>query len=145
MHGPYRVISKQGAVYTVQHLVTNELFDFHASFIREFLYDEEFTQPEIIAMIDTESRGIMKVVSHKFNKSKRIANNLMFEIIWDDNDVPEWTHWNSTIGKSEKIHEYLRNNTMVRFIPTKFKWPKDHPNYEKPISNRKRQKSGNKV
>ncbi len=145
MHGPYRVVSKQGAVYTVQHLITNELFDFHASLIREFLYDEEFNQPEIVAMIDTESRGIIKVVSHKWKTKNHIATNLMFEIIWDDNDVPEWTHWNSTIGKSEKIHEYLRNNTMVRFIPTQFKWPRDHPEYEKPISTKKRKKSSNKV
>jgi hypothetical protein len=138
MHGPYRVVSKQGAVYTVQHLITNELFDFHASLIREFLYDEEFTNPETVAMIDTEARGITSVQSHKWFKPKRIANNLMFEIVWDDKDVPEWTHWNSTIGKSEKIHEYLRKNTMVRFIPTQFKWPKDHPDYEKPISRQKR-------
>jgi hypothetical protein len=37
LHGPYRVISKQGAVYTVQNLVTNQLLDFHASLIKEYI------------------------------------------------------------------------------------------------------------
>jgi hypothetical protein len=134
-HGPYKVISKQGAVYTVQSLITYELRDFHASLIKEFFYNDDYTSPETVARIDSESRGITRIFNHVWKTKKTTkAMDLSFEIEWDDSKISELTPWNSSLAKNEEIHKYLRKNSMVRFIPTMYKWPRDHPEYEKPIS-----------
>ena len=88
-----------------------------------------------MARIDSESRGITRIFNHVW-KTKRTtkATDLSFEIEWDDSKISELTPWNSSLAKNEDIHKYLRKHNMVSFIPPKYKWPKDHPQYEKPIS-----------
>jgi hypothetical protein len=76
LHGPYRVISKQGAVYTVQNLVTNQLLDYHASLIKEFTYNETYDKPEIVARMDNEEKGILNVLEHKWKYKKQKLSNL---------------------------------------------------------------------
>ena len=53
-------------------------------------------------------------------------------ILWDDTNEPEWTPWNKSLGDEETVHRYLNDNFMARFIPKKYTWNKDHPNYEQP-------------
>ena len=36
------------------------------------------------------------------------------------------------LGDEETVHRYLNDNYMARFIPKKYTWSKDHPNYEQP-------------
>ena len=36
------------------------------------------------------------------------------------------------MGDEETVHKYLNDNFMARFIPKKYTWNKDHPNYEQP-------------
>ena len=67
LHGPYRIISKQRAVYTVENLVTHQLLDFHTSLLREFRFDVENQEtPEVVARHDSEYRGIKEILTHKF-------------------------------------------------------------------------------
>ena len=42
LHGPYRVVNhnERKSEYTVQHLVTNKLYDYHAKLLREFKHDD---------------------------------------------------------------------------------------------------------
>ena len=41
--------------------------------------------------------------------------------------------WNSTFGAVEKVQKYLNDNQMRKYIPIKYTWDKNHPNYEPPI------------
>ena len=139
LHGPYQVIGKQGSVYTVRHLVTNKSIDFHAKIMREFHFDERGMPPEQTARLDKAYKGIKKVIGHRFtNPYKKWKSNLEFNIIWDDQEISEWTPWNKSLGEEEMIHNYLSNNKLARFIPQRFTWGKDHPNYEKPLWMKKR-------
>ena len=51
---------------------------------------------------------------------------------WDDSKEPVWTPWNRSLGEEETVHKYLNDNFMARFIPKRFTWNKDHPEYEQP-------------
>jgi hypothetical protein len=133
LHGPYRVvnITKNGTVYTVQHLVTNKFYDYHIKFLREFHYDKNI-DPVEVAKHDDEFDDIVLVLDHKFKNSKKRARDLQFQVIWGKNKNPEWQDWNSTISANEKIHEYLKANQLRKYVPRKYTWPKDHPEYEPP-------------
>ena len=66
-----------------------------------------------------------------------ILNNSSNYLIWDDSDEPIWQDWNSTLGANNDIQNYLRENILRRFIPIKYTWPKDHPEYEPPTKKHK--------
>ena len=40
-HGPYRILNHIGTVYTVEHLVTGEIKDFHVTILSQYNVDEE--------------------------------------------------------------------------------------------------------
>ena len=46
--------------------------------------------------------------------------------------IVEWTSQNQSLGEEETAHKYLNDNFMARFIPKRFTWNKDHPEYEQP-------------
>ena len=50
----------------------------------------------------------------------------------DDSKEPVWTPWNRSLGEEETVHKYLNDNFMARFIPKRFTWNKDHPEYDQP-------------
>ena len=131
-HGPYQVVSKQGAVYTVRHLVTNHLYDYHAKILSEYHFDDLSPSPEQVARLDEAFRGIKEIVGHKFSNPRKFKSDLLLNILWDDEKVPIWTSWNKSLGEEETVHKYLNSNYMARFIPKRFTWSKDHPNYEQP-------------
>ena len=66
-HGPYQVISKQGSVYTVRHLVTNHLRDYHSKILSEYHFNELTPPPENVARLDESYKGINKILDHKFS------------------------------------------------------------------------------
>ena len=39
-HGPYRVLNNIGTVYTLDHLVTKDIKDFHVKLLSEYEHDE---------------------------------------------------------------------------------------------------------
>jgi hypothetical protein len=82
LHGPYRVvnITKNGTVYTVQHLVTNKLYDYHIKHLREFYYDKNI-DPVEVAKHDEEFDEIVEVLDHKFKNSKKRSRDSQFHII----------------------------------------------------------------
>jgi transposase InsO family protein len=141
LHGPYRVvaINKDNTVYTVQHLITNKNADYHIKFLREFKYDSNI-DPIQAAKHDEEYDEIIEVLDHKFTNKKKLTRYLQFQLIWSRDKTPVWQQWNKTLAENEKIHTYLRNNQMRKFIPAKFTWPKDHPEYDPPIKKHKNTK-----
>jgi hypothetical protein len=119
-------------VYTVQHLINNKLQDYHAKLLREFRHDSN-NNPYEVAKHDDEYDDIVEVLAHRFKGTKKRSSDLQFHIIWGKNNNPQWEDWNPSISSNEKIHDYLKRNQLRRYIPRKYTWPKDHPEYEPPV------------
>ena len=94
--------------------------------------DENNTDIEKVAKIDDELSDIAKVIAHRFKGAKKSLSNLELQLVWDDDPNPDWYPWNSTFRSNELIHEYFEKNRMRKFIPPKFTWGVDHPDYVSP-------------
>ena len=121
MKGPYQVVAKTGAKYTVRNLVNNKLEDFHITLLREFLYDPAHVDPVKIAMCDEQFFEIERVLAHKgqFNKKDK----LLFKVKWmgyDDEKDNTWEPWKN-LRANIRLHEYLRNNKLTTHIPKEYK------------------------
>ena len=121
LKGPYQVIAKTGAKYTVRNLVNNKLEDFHITLLREFLYDPAHVDPVKIAMCDEQFFEIERVLAHKgqFNKKDK----LLFKVKWigyDDEKDNTWEPWKN-LRANVRLHEYLRNNKLTTHIPKEYK------------------------
>ena len=139
-HGPYRVLNFIGNVYTVEHLVRKDIRDFHVKLLSEYKHDDNNVDVDRVAKLDDEYADITSVLNHKFNPTNSLKRtNLEFLLTWDDDDDPKWYRWNSSLGDNEKIHEYLDNNKLRKFIPIKYTYPKDHPEEIARRAKRKRE------
>ena len=103
-HGPYRVLNHIGTVYTVEHLVTGEIKDFHVTKLSEYNVDEDNEDITRAAKIDDEYADITSVIDHKFvpPTSKR-RTSIQFLLTWEDDAEPKWYPWNATLGGNELI------------------------------------------
>ena len=129
LRGPLQVVNFVGPIYTLRNLVTNKLEDFHVKLLRAFHYDIAEVDPANIAMHDNDYFVIEHVQAHRFNGPKSKKSSLEFQIKWDNQLEPTWHQWSNDLGNNSKIHAYLKENQMKRFIPTKYTWPKSDPRY----------------
>ena len=86
-----------------------------------------------VAKIDEEFQEISSVLNHRFKSNKKRARDIQLQMTWDNDPNPQWYNWNSTFGSVEKVQKYLNDNQMRKYIPIKYTWDKNHPNYEHPI------------
>ena len=152
-HCPYWVINHVGTVYTVEHLVTKVIRDFHVKLLTEYKYDENNINIYRVAKLDDEYADIVDVIDHRYippNSKKR--SSLEFLLTWEDDRDPNWYQWNSSLGDNERIHDYLDKNELRKYIPIKYTFPNDHPeeiarrqkrkNDKDTITSTKRQRKG---
>ena len=132
-HGPYRVINKLGPIYSLENLVTNKISDFHVLLLSEYHHDNDNSNIYKVAKIDEEFQEISSVLNHRFKSNKKRAKDIQLQMTWDNDPNPQWYDWNSTFGAVEKVQKYLNDNQMRKYIPIKYTWDKNHPNYEPPI------------
>jgi hypothetical protein len=132
LRGPVKVISNNGPIYTVQDLATDKLLDFHVKLLHPFDFDAAIVDPREVAKHDEDYFDIDKVEAHRFIGSKRNRTDLEFLILFEGDKKATWQPWSIDLGRNEKIHRYLRSHELARYIPSKYTWPKDHPEYEKP-------------
>jgi hypothetical protein len=136
LHGPFRVIGNDGPIYDLQNLVTNETENYHIKFLHPFEYDSDTKTPEDIAKHDNYTKeeyfDIIDIKDHKFlNDDNTSIPQLL--IHWEGEENYRWSELTASVKATEIFHKYARKHSLVRFIPPKYKWPKDHPEYEKPI------------
>ena len=87
----------------------------------------------LVAKIDEEFQEISSVLNHRFKSNKKRTRDIQLQMTWDNDPNPQWCDWNSTFGAVEKVQKYLNDNQMRKYIPIKYTWDKNHPNYEPPI------------
>ena len=137
LRGRLRVVSYRGPIYTLQNLVTNKLEDFHVKLLHPFNYDAATVDPAEVAQHDGDYFEIKEVMSHRFKDRKnKNCSNLEFQILWIGDKEPVWQPWSSDLGANELVHKYLNDNSLRRCIPSKYTYPKDHPQYEPPVPRR---------
>ena len=120
-HGPYRVLNHVGTVYTVEHLVTKTIRDFHVKLLSEYKHDDNNMDVDRVAKLDDEYDDIIDVLDHRHvsaNCTKR--SSLQFLLVWENDRDPKWYRWNSSLGDNEKIHEYLNKNQLRKYIPIEY-------------------------
>jgi hypothetical protein len=127
--GPLQVMKIDGNVYTLKNLVTNKLEDFHVKLLKPFVFNKDLIDPSEVAMHDEDYHIITEICNHKFTGSRTKRSNLKFLIRWDNEIKPTWYKWSQSLAVNEEIHKYLKKNKLKRFIPPRYTWPKDHPNY----------------
>ena len=80
-HGPYRVINHVGTVYTVDHLVTKFIRDFHVKLLSEYKHDNNNIDVDRVAKLDDEYDDIIDVLDHRHvpvNCTKRSSLEFLF-------------------------------------------------------------------
>jgi hypothetical protein len=147
LHGPFRVIGNDGPIYELQNLVTNEKDTYHIKYLHPFEYDSDKKTPEDIAKHDNYAKeeyfDIIEIKDHRFlNDDSTKTPQLL--IHWEGEDTHRWSDLTASIKATEEFHKYARQHSLVRFIPPQFKWPKDHPDYEKPIRTKRLRENSQK-
>jgi hypothetical protein len=126
--GPFRVvnISNNGNTYSLQNFLDGKVIDRHITDLKLFYYDPENTRNMSLADIALRDRihefPVEAVLEHYVKDipvGQRLkTSDLSFKIKWRGfNDK-----WNTiepfkNVRLNEKVHDYLRNNNLKRFIP----------------------------
>jgi hypothetical protein len=66
-HGPYRVLNYIGNIYTVEHLVTKDIRDYHVRLRSEYKHDENNINMDVdrVAKLNDEYASITSVLDHR--------------------------------------------------------------------------------
>ena len=147
LHGPLRVVSHIGPIYTLQNLVTMKNEDFHVKLLHPYEYEEDKTNPEDSAQHDTGNKGneyfeIIDVKNHRFIHPQKIVSNLEFLIHWEGESDYRWSAYSPSVIATEIVQNYCRQNELIRFIPAQYKYARDDPRYEKPIKKKRSNETG---
>ena len=133
LRGPVKVVSNDGPIYTVEDLTTKKLYDFHVKLLHPFDFDTAIVDPNEVARHDEDYFDIARIENHRFTGTKKNRTDLEFLVVFDGESKAIWQPWSIDLSKNEKVHTYLRDHQMVKYIPAKYTWPKDHPDHEQPV------------
>jgi hypothetical protein len=137
LRGPLRIVNRSGPIYTLQNLVTNKLEDFHVKLLHPFEFDAAMVDPSEVAQHDEDYFEIVDVQQHRFQSNYHRQSDLEFLVLFKGEQEPVWQPWSIDIGKNDKIHTYLQDNNMRKYIPRQYTYPIDHPLYEKPVRRKR--------
>jgi hypothetical protein len=124
LRGPLRVVNYSKNVYTLENLVTRKLEDFHVKLLHPFIFDNTREDPRMIAQHDEDYFEIQQVLTHRFvgeRGQKAKASELQLKILWSGYSTADWQSWSPDLAKNIKVHNYLKENQLKRFIPRAFK------------------------
>jgi hypothetical protein len=125
--GPYKVISRTGASYTLLNLVTmKEESGIHVHRLKHFDYDEH-TDPRLVANQANDTWDVEAILGHTghiYDKKtkKDTRHNMTFLVKWLGFDTPtSEPYTNRSLFKTRAMHEYLTANKLKQLIPASFK------------------------
>ena len=125
--GPYKVIARIGASYTLLNLVTmKEESGVHVQRLKHFEYDEH-TDPRLVANQANDTWDVEAILGHTgqlFDRKtkKDTRKNMTFLVKWVGFETPTSEPYsNRSIFKTRAMHEYLNNNKLKTLIPAAHK------------------------
>jgi hypothetical protein len=116
--GPYRVVNAIETKYTIQNLVNLKCEDVHVSRLKQFLYDPTMTNPEEVALSDSQSFVIEKVNAHRGDTSR--VSTLQFQVKWLGDDQLTWEPWKN-VRTNQALHAYLKKVKLSKLIPKQYR------------------------
>jgi hypothetical protein len=125
--GPMRVESFDKDHYTLRDLVNpNRTTRAHVSRLTEFRYDPTQVAPAEVALIDTESFIVERVLSHRYQGKPNVKltrqcrkKDLEFKVKWEGYDEPTWEPWHNLLA-NRALHDYLRTKNFASLIPPQY-------------------------
>jgi hypothetical protein len=116
LKGPMRVISNQGAEYTLHDLVRDKNINVHVSRLHRFEYDTARVDPLTIAAKDEQEDEVEKIISHTGDPKRK--STMDFLVRWTGYDHTEdlWLPWKG-LRLNPALHTYLREHGMHHLIP----------------------------
>ena len=118
LKGPFQVLGKSGAQYTVRNLQSNKDETYHASAMQPFIYEPMDTDPADVAIRDQQEFVVEQIVQHR--GSQRIRSTMEFLVKWRGfgSEHDSWEPYQN-LRLVDKLHDYLRLHKMASLIPKK--------------------------
>ena len=105
----------QEGIYALQNLVTEQVYDYHMSQLRPFLYDERTATPLHVAVTDTLDEFVAEYVIRMRGDTRGSRKDLSFLIRWagygESDDT--WEPW-EYCKDSHAVQKFLRAHSEAR-------------------------------
>ena len=114
--GPRRVVSSQGARYTVYNPITNKNEEYLVKDLKQYYFDPETSDPKDAALADVLEYYVEEVLDHKGSQRKK--SEMKFLVKWQGYPESEnsWVDWKE-LRLVDKLHDYLRAHKMAKLVP----------------------------
>ena len=112
------------ALYTssgpLEDLVSGKRTTTHIHNLRPFNYDPAYTSPLTVAQHNEQEFTVESIIAHRGSRNRR--SSLQFKVRWAGfgETCDSWEPYKSLMHV-DKLHDYLRNNTMKTLIPKEHK------------------------
>ena len=124
IRGPFRIINKitrpAGDIYTVQHLNSIKLEDFHVKLLRPFNHYSQYINPYEVAATDTQSFIVEQILQHRFIGKKQNKTNMDILVKWAGDTVTTWEPY-ANLATVAIFHQYLRDQGLSKLLRDNFK------------------------
>ena len=114
--GPYQVMEKTDSIYVIEDLVSGKRTTTHIHNLRPFNYDPAYTSPLTVAQHNEQEFTVESIIAHRGSRNRR--SSLQFKVRWAGfgETCDSWEPYKSLMHV-DKLHDYLRANTMKTLIP----------------------------
>ena len=114
--GPYKVLSHEGTVYTLQNMVTNQRTRKLLFHLRPYQYDKNRVDPAEMAYKDHQGEFYVEEVTSHTGDFKRLTS-LRFVVKWIGYPIPEDGQLWKDLRNVKQCHDYLRKIGKEKYIP----------------------------
>jgi hypothetical protein len=123
--GPFKVLSRDKDIYTIQDLVQNTTKQVHLKALRPYLVDTTHSEPRTVALADKESFIIEKITDHypKVSAKKFVRlpkKDIRFKVKYKGYDNEEWNSWDN-LRITAALHTYLNSHGMSSLVPVLYR------------------------
>jgi len=114
--GPYQVMEKTDSIYVIEDLVSGKRTTTHIHNLRPFNYDPAYTSPLVVAQHNEQEFIVESIITHRGSRNRR--STLEFQVRWAGfgETCDSWEPYKALMHV-DKLHDYLRANTMKTLIP----------------------------
>jgi hypothetical protein len=118
--GPFQVLDRTNSIYTIEDLISGKRTTTHIHNLRPFNYDPDRTSPVTVAQQNEQEFVVESIISHRGNRNSR--STMEFKVRWAGFGVScdSWEPYKALMHV-DKLHDYLRTNTMKTLIPKEHK------------------------
>ena len=118
--GPFKVVKFLKDQYTLLNLITKETRDIHSRRLKQFLFDPSSNSPTDTARRDYMEFFIEEIIAHRGLRSKPSQMTFLVKWLNYDENHNSWEPYKS-LRRSNRLHDYLRENNMITVIPKEFR------------------------